>query len=365
MEFWLNGELKRYDGDPETPLLSWLRLEQGITSAKDGCAPQAACGACAVDLNGKAVLGCVTAMKRVDGGRVTTIEGLGEYRQNVYANAFVSKGGVQCGYCIPGIVIQANALINKNGQPTRDDIAKALTPNLCRCTGYKKIIDAVALAAEAIRKEEEVPPPAPDGRVGGRHPKYHAEDLVLGRHDYVADIFLPGMVYGALRFSDHPRARVLSIDTSAAEALPGVIRVVTAADVDPANGLGDRFIGLIRQDWPLMIAVGEVTCYVGDVLAGVVAESEDIARAAAALIRVEYEVLEPVTRHAPGAGAGRAGGEPAKRQRQYALADGFRARGHGRDAGRDRLYGDGRLPDAAHRAWVHGAGVRDWHASEC
>ena len=295
MEFWLNGELKQYDGDPELPLLTYLRLEEGITSPKDGCAPQAACGACAVDLNGKAVLSCVTAMKKAEGGRVTTIEGLGEYRQNVYANAFVSKGGVQCGYCIPGIVIQANALINKNNEPSRDDIAKALTPNLCRCTGYKKIIDAVEVAAEAIRKEEEVPPPAPDGRVGARHPKYNAADLVLGRHDYVADIFLPGMVYGALRFSDHPRARVLAIDTRAAEALPGVIRVVTAADLGPASGLGDRFIGLIRQDWPLMIATGEVTCYVGDVLAGVVAETEAIARAAVALIHVEYEVLEPVT----------------------------------------------------------------------
>jgi len=290
MEFWLNGERKEYDGDPELPLLTWLRLEEGITSPKDGCAPQAACGCCAVDLNGKAVLACVTSMKKAAGGRVTTIEGLGEYRQNVYANAFVAKGGVQCGFCIPGMVIQANALINKNNDPTRDEIAKALTPNLCRCTGYKKIIDAVECAAEAIRKEEELPPPAPDGRVGGRHPKYRAADLVLGRHDYVADIFLPGMVYGALRFSDHPRAIVRSIDAGAAEALPGVIRVLTAADVP-----GRRYVGLIRQDWPLMIAVGEETRYVGDVLAGVVAETEAIARAAAALIRIDYEVLEPVT----------------------------------------------------------------------
>ncbi len=290
MEFWLNGELKHYDGDPELPLLTYLRLHEHIISAKDGCAPQAACGCCAVDLNGKAVLACVTAMKRVAGGQVMTIEGLGEYRQNVFANAFVSKGGVQCGFCIPGMVIQANALINKNNEPTRDDIAKALTPHLCRCTGYKKIIDAVECAAVAIRKEEEVPPPVPDGRVGARHPKYRAEDLVLGRHAYVADIFLPGMVYGALRFSDHPRARVLRIDTSKAGALPGVLRVLTAADVP-----GERTIGLIRKDWPLMIAVGEETRYVGDVLAGVVAETEAIARAAVALIEVEYEVLEPVT----------------------------------------------------------------------
>jgi len=290
MDFWLNGELKQYDGDPELPLLTYLRLHEGIISPKDGCAPQAACGCCAVDLNGKAVLACVTAMKRAAGGHVTTIEGLGEYRQNVFANAFVSKGGVQCGFCIPGMVIQANALINKNNAPTRDEIAKALTPHLCRCTGYKKIIDAVECAAEAIRKEEEVPPPVPDGRVGARHPKYRADDLVLGRHRYVADIFLPGMLYGALRFSDHPRARVVSIDTREAEAMPGVRRIFTAADVP-----GERFVGLIRQDWPLMIAIGEETRYVGDVLAGVVAETEAQARAAVARVRVEYEVLEPIT----------------------------------------------------------------------
>lgn len=290
MEFWLNGELKQYDGDPEQSVLNYLRLEEGILSPKDGCAPQAACGCCAVDLNGKAVLGCATTMKKVAGGHLMTVEGLGEYRQNVYANAFVTKGGVQCGFCIPGMVIQANALINKNSIPTRDEIAKALTPNLCRCTGYKKIIDAIETAAEAIYKEEEVPPPVPDARVGGRHPKYFASDLVLGRHKYTNDIFLPGMLYGSLRFSDHPRARVLSIDTSAAAAYPGVVRVVTAADTP-----GDRYIGLIHQDWPVMVAVGETTAYIGDVLAGVVAESEAVARAAASLIKVEYEVLEPVT----------------------------------------------------------------------
>jgi xanthine dehydrogenase molybdenum-binding subunit len=290
MEFQLNGETRHFDGDPELPLLTYLRLEEGITSPKDGCAPQAACGCCAVDVNGKSTLACVTPMKKLAGSRVTTIEGLGEYRQSVFANAFVSQGGVQCGFCIPGMVISANCLINKNPEPSRDDIAQALTHHLCRCTGYKKIIDAIEVAAAAIRKEEEVPPPQPDGRVGGRHPKYFAGDLVLGRHRYVADVTVPGMVHGALRLSDHPRAKVLSIDVSAAEAVPGVIRVLTAADVP-----GKRFVGLIRQDWPLFIAVGEETRYVGDALAGVVAETEAIARAAAELIRVEYDALPPVT----------------------------------------------------------------------
>ncbi len=290
MKFFLNGQEITFDGDPDLPLLTYLREEMGIISPKNGCAPQAACGSCVVDLNDKAVLSCVTPMKKAAESAVTTTEGLGEYRQKVYANAFVEKGGVQCGFCIPGIVMQSNALINKNSEPTRADVEKALTPNLCRCTGYKKIVDSVLYAADAIRKEEEIPEPQGDGRIGSRQPKYHAQNLVLGQHKFVDDIHMDGMVYGALRFSDHPRAQVLRIDTRAAQALPGVIRVFTAVDVP-----GNRTIGLIRQDWPLLVAEGETTRYVGDVLAQVVAETEEIARRAVELIQIEYDVMEPVT----------------------------------------------------------------------
>lgn len=290
MKFILNGSQKEFTGDPEMSLLTYLREYEGIISPKDGCSPQAACGACTADLNGKAVLSCVILMKKVADGVVTTIEGLGAYRKKVFANAFAEKGGVQCGFCIPGIVMRSNALINKNADPSRAEVEQTLTPNLCRCTGYKKIIDSILYAAEAIRNEEEIPDPSGDGQIGSRQPKYQAQKLVLGQHQYVDDIKLEGMVYGALKFSDHPRARVVNIDTRQAEALPGVMRVLTAENVP-----GERTIGLIRQDWPLMIAVGETTRYVGDVLAGVVAETEAIARQAVAVIQVEYEVLEPVT----------------------------------------------------------------------
>ncbi|MCA9965911.1 MAG: selenium-dependent xanthine dehydrogenase [Anaerolineales bacterium] len=290
MEFILNGQPATWDGDPELPLLTYLRDVAGITSPKDGCAPQAACGCCAVQIDDKAVLSCITPMKKLVNARITTTEGLGDYRQNVFANAFVSKGGVQCGFCIPGIVMQANSLIDKNPDPSRDDIEKALTPHLCRCTGYKKIVDAISCAAEAIRKEEEVEMPESDGKVGSRYPKYQAQKLVLGQHHYVDDIKMDGMAFGALKFSDHPRAKVVAIDSSTAAALDGVIRIFTAADVP-----GDRMIGLIRQDWPLMIAEGEITRYLGDVLAGVVATSEAVARQAVELIKVEYEVMEPIT----------------------------------------------------------------------
>ena len=290
IEFMLNGQMTQYDGDPARPLMNVLREDMGIISPKDGCAPQAACGCCVVQVDDKALLSCVTKMEKIAGKSVTTTEGLGEYRQSVFANAFVTEGGVQCGFCIPGIVMQANNLINRNPDPSRAEIEKALTPHLCRCTGYKKIVNAIETAADAIRNEEEVPMPECDGRIGSRLPKYQAGDLVLGQHRYVDDIRMEGMRIGALKFSDHPRAVVKSMDLSAALAHPGVTRIFTAEDVP-----GDKHIGLIKQDWPLMIGVGETTRYVGDVLALVVAESDAIAREAVELIEIDYEILEAVT----------------------------------------------------------------------
>jgi selenium-dependent xanthine dehydrogenase len=290
VNFTLNGNTKTYDGDPELLLLNYLREIEGIISPKDGCSPQAACGCCTVELNGKAVLSCAIPMKKVDGGIVLTTEGLDEYKKSVIANAFVEKCGVQCGFCIPGIVIQAKVLIDNNASPNREDIAKALTPNLCRCTGYKKIIDAIEYAADAIRDKKEIPKPKSDGKIGKKHPKYDADKLVLGQSPYVADMKLQGMLYGAFKFSDHPRAKVLSINTKDAELHPGVIRVFTAKDIP-----GRRNTGLIIPDWPLMIEEGEETRYVGDVLAGVVAESEVIAREAVKLIKVEYEIFIPLS----------------------------------------------------------------------
>lgn len=290
MNFTLNGNKKEFTGDPELPLLTYLREREGITSPKDGCAPQAACGCCVVELNGKGVLACAIPMKKVEGGKVITIEGIGEYRQRVFANAFVEKSGVQCGFCIPGIVMQAKVLIDRNPSPTRKEVEQALQPNLCRCTGYKKIIDSILYAADAIKDLKEIPTPKTNGRVGKRHPKYDAANIVLGKSPFVADMQLDGMVYGALKFSDYPRAKVLSINIKEAENLSGVLKVFTAKDIP-----GNRYSGLIVSDWPLMIDIGEETRYVGDVLAGVVAETETIAREAAKLIEVEYKVLKPLT----------------------------------------------------------------------
>lgn len=290
MQFTLNGETRTYSGDPNRSLLKHLREDLHITSMKDGCSGQGACGCCTIQLNDKAVLSCIVPMSKVDGGEVFTIEGIGEYRQEVFANAFVLKGGVQCGYCIPGFVMQAHVLLNNNPNPTRDEVEHAVTLNLCRCTGYKKIVDSILFAAEAIRENKRIELPPNDGKIGSRLPKYDAKRLVLGQRPFVGDMFLDGMLFGALKFSDHPRAKFLGIDTSEAEKLPGVHRVFTARDIP-----GERYTGLIVQDWPVMVDIGEVTRYLGDVLAGIVADSEEIAREAVDLIKVDYEVLTPIT----------------------------------------------------------------------
>ena len=287
--FLLNGQNVEYSGDETTPLLTFLREERGITSVKDGCSGQAACGACLVELDGKPALACSTPMKRVADKEVITIEGFPENVRRTLARAFVAEGAVQCGYCTPGILSRAKILLESNPDPSREDVVKAININVCRCTGYLKIIDAVLLAARALREKQEIAWEERTG-IGFSYPKYEAYEKALGSSPYVNDMRFDGMAYGVLKFSEHPRARLLKIDTSALEKLPGIVRVFDAQDVP-----GDRYTGHLVKDWPMMVAIGEETRCIGDVVAGVVAESEDLARRAAEAIRVEYEVLEPLT----------------------------------------------------------------------
>ncbi|MFC1746338.1 selenium-dependent xanthine dehydrogenase [Candidatus Riflebacteria bacterium] len=289
MEFILNGKNVEYSGDPELSLLKYLRNEAGIISPKDGCSKQGTCGACSVQLEDRAVLSCVLPMKKVEGKTITTIEGWNDRQKGVFARAFLEKGGVQCGFCTPGIVVQAKVLLDKNPNPSREDIIKNLDKNICRCTGYKKIVESIKFAAKLMRGDTEIIQPSSLGKIGDRHPKYEGYELVLGQKLFVEDMKFEDMHFAAFKFSDHPRARVLSINTDEAEKLNGVKGVFTEKDIP-----GDRIIGLIAKDWPCMIKEGEETRYIGDVLAGVVAESEEIARQAAGLIKVDYEVLQPV-----------------------------------------------------------------------
>ena len=289
MDFTLNGKAVSAQPREGQSLLELLREDFGLRSVKDGCAPEGSCGACTVLVDGRAAVACAQQATRVEGKHVVTQEGLAAAERRLWAERFVAAGASQCGFCSPGIVLKAEALLAKNAEPTRAEIAHALLGNLCRCTGYVKIIDAVELAAAAHRGEP-LPEPDRSGRVGSRSARYQGPELALGDKPFVGDLVEPGMLHGALRFSDHPRARVLSIDPSKAAAHPGVVAVVTAADVP-----GERTQGALTRDWRQLVAEGEVTAYVGDVLAAVAAETRHAAREAAALVEVAYEVLEPVT----------------------------------------------------------------------
>ncbi|MBU1947698.1 MAG: selenium-dependent xanthine dehydrogenase [Candidatus Eisenbacteria bacterium] len=288
MEFLLNGAVQRVTTRPGETLLDTLRNRCGIRSIKDGCSPQGQCGCCLVLINGHPRTTCALPTERIQGKEILTLEGLPEEERRWIARSFVAAAGLQCGFCIPGIALRAKVLIDKNPNPTRAEIALALDGHLCRCTGYTKIIDAVELMARA-RREEFLPEPCADGRVGDPLARYRGEDLVLGQRPYVADLHKPGMLHGAVLLSPHARAKVLKIETSRAEALPGVKAVITAADVP-----GERWYGLIHNDWPGFVSIGEEVRCVGDILAAVAAIDEATAREARDLIAVEYEVLEPV-----------------------------------------------------------------------
>jgi len=289
ISYTLNGLKREYSGDLEESLLDHLRLEHKITSAKDGCSGQGVCGACTVEINGKPKLACRTKLKDLEGSEIITTEGLPEKFRNVIGKNFAEKGAVQCGFCSPGMIMRAKGLYNINKTPSRPEIVKAITPNICRCTGYVKIVDAIETTFNEL-DGKSCENNTKSALIGKPYPKYQAVETALGDRDFVDDMHFEGMVYGALKFSDHPRARVLRIDTSKAEKLEGVIRIFTAQDIP-----GAQYTGLIAQDWPLMIKEGEITRYIGDVIAGVVAKTEAIARKAVSLIHIDYEVLEAVT----------------------------------------------------------------------
>ncbi len=289
IRFDLNGKSVEVAPREDESLLDVLRNRCGITSVKDGCSPQGQCGCCLAVVGGKAVVTCAMKAKKAEGKDIVTLDGLPDEETALIADCFAATAGLQCGFCIPGLAMRAHHLVKKNSEPTRNEIAKAIDVHLCRCTGYTKIVDAIELYAGVKRGEAKVELEE-HGGVGKRLTRYQAQDLALGRRDYVADMTQEGMLHGAVRLSDHARAKVIKIDTTRAEALEGVTKVATFRDVP-----GDRWYGLIQKDWPGFVAEGEEVRCVGDFLAAVAAVDEHTARAAAKLIDIEYEVLDAVT----------------------------------------------------------------------
>ena len=284
VSFRVNGRDVTVAGD-HPHLLAALRDELDITSAKDGCSPSGQCGCCTIMIDGKAQVSCQYPVAKAEGREITTLEGVDAAERQRYADAFAACGGLQCGFCIPGIVMRAKSQVDKKGADLkREDMARHLGAHLCRCTGYVKVLDAIETVAKGTPVEVSMP-----GGIGSRGMKYEAPELALGDRGYVDDIRVPGMLHAALHLTAHARAEILSIDTRDALAAPGVEAVYTAAD---AHGAGH--VGIIYKDWPIFIGPGERTSYAGDVLAIVVATSRREARAAAALVKVEYAPLRPI-----------------------------------------------------------------------
>lgn len=287
VKFKLNG--RDVEIEEGRTLINYLREECDLTSVKNGCG-EGACGACMVLVDGKATKACILKSDKIEGKEIQTVEGLSDRDKKVFAYAFSKAGAVQCGFCIPGMVISAKALLLKTLNPTLDEVKKALMGNICRCTGYVKIEKAVLMAAEILRENRDVPTVFCKGIVGEEMGRIDAEDKILAEGEYVDDMKINGMIYGFALRSKYPRALVKNIYYSDAEKLEGVVKVVTSKDIP-----GERYGGHLKKDWPALIEVGEETRYVGDAIALVAATSIDIARKAADLIKVDYEELEPLS----------------------------------------------------------------------
>ena len=281
--FDLNGTTITASGN-HPHLMAALRDELGVISPKDGCAPSGQCGCCTVLVDGRARVACQTSMERAEGTQVLTLEGFNAVERDLYATTFAAHGALQCGFCTPGILVRTKALIDRKGTKlTREEASRHLGAHLCRCTGYTKILDAVESLAAG-----EVPVAEPRGGIGTSGLRYEACALSLGDRPFIDDMAPPGLLHATVRLADYARADVVAIDTTAAEAVEGVERVLTAADVT-----GELRVGLIHQDWPVFIPEGGRTSYLGDVLALVVAVDRETARRAAGLVEVEYAPLKP------------------------------------------------------------------------
>ncbi len=334
--FTVNGE--EVTAEKNVPLLRFLRDELKLYSVKDGCS-EGACGTCTIIVDGRAIKSCVLTTQRAVGKNIITVEGLSIEEKEAFVYAFGSNGSVQCGFCIPGMVMSGKALIDKNPDPTEEEVKRAIRGNICRCTGYKKIIAGIMSAAAILRGEQQIDDLEKGEKYGigdsafrvdvrrkalgyGKYPddigseyfvhenselakelagRFPGENVHLkpgtvvpyendlGCSEYlIVPDDMPDMVYASAVRTKHPRARVVKINSAAAESLPGVIGILTAADV-PHNKVGH-----IQPDWDVMIAEGDITRDMGDVICVVTAETPFILEKAKKLVKVEYEVLEPV-----------------------------------------------------------------------
>ncbi|MEE1087096.1 MAG: selenium-dependent xanthine dehydrogenase [Schaedlerella sp.] len=284
--FYVNGQ--QVQTNEKKKLLRFLRDDLKLTSVKDGCS-QGACGACTVLIDGETCKSCVPDTTILEGRHIVTVEGLSDWEKEVFTYAYGEAGAVQCGFCIPGMVICTKGLLDKNLNPTEDEIKYALRNNYCRCTGYVKIIAAIKLAAEIMRTGVIPGKTADDWKLGSRVHRLDVEEKVLGYGQYPDDFYSDDMLYAGVVRSKHPRARVLSIDTAKAKALAGVEAVLTADDIP-----GENMIGHLKHDQYTLVPVGELTHYLGDAIVLIAAKDRATLEKAKKLVKIEYEVLPAV-----------------------------------------------------------------------
>jgi xanthine dehydrogenase molybdenum-binding subunit len=289
----INGQPLTREVDASRTLAEFLRYDLALTGTKVGC-NEAECGICTVLVDGIPVNSCIYPALRAEGRSVTTIEGLGQPGAlSPLQQQFIDHGAVQCGFCTPGLIMTARALLNENEAPTDHEIKHALKDTYCRCTGYSSVIRAIQSAAAVERGE--APHPAqiafsdPESLkvVGHSVPSQEAEEKVSGLALYTDDYTFPGMLHARTLRAAHPHARILNIRTDTAKALPGVAAVLTAKDIP-----GRNLHGLVHLDWPALC--GDKVRYMGDAVAVVAAETPEIAAEALKLIELEYELLPVV-----------------------------------------------------------------------
>jgi len=299
----VNGKNYAVPSLPSETLSTLLRERLNLTGTKIGC-EEAECGACTVLIDGEPVMSCIYPAERADGKNIVTIEGLAErvheeMKLHPLQESFVEHGAVQCGFCIPGQIMTAYALLKRNPNPDKEAIRFALKDTLCRCGGYPSIENAILAAAKALKNGEPVQKPThiPDSihahkSVGRSHLRHDAAAKVTGEALYTDDLKFEGMVYAKVRRAEIPHGVLKKLDISKAKALKGVKAVLTAQDIP-----GEKNHGLVIYDWPILIGVGERARYVGDALALIAAETQDIAEQAATLIQVEFDA-QPVIANA-------------------------------------------------------------------
>jgi len=350
MNLKVNGKEIKIDPRPGEMLSELLRERLGLTGTKIGC-NEAECGACTVLVDGEPVLSCTYPAAKAQGREIITIEGLsglisdagaqreeaGEDHRSLHPlqEAFIRHGAVQCGFCIPGQLMTAYALLQHNPNPTTDEIRSALKDTLCRCGGYPTIERAVQAAAQTLRTGQDVvdlpigPSSEPLHTVGTLQIRPDAVAKVDGSAKFTDDLTFDGMLHARVKRAGVPHAIVTRLDVERARQLPGVVAVLTADDIP-----GERNHGLVIFDWPSLIGVGERVRYVGDALAIVAAETREIATQALDLIEVDFDpqpvILDAVQARQPASPALHPAGNLLKhiKVRKGELSQGFAEAAH-------------------------------------